>query len=83
MTPAGEPATPTGGRATLPPSGCSFGWLHLAPLPDALRALARQGLRSLELTTAPPHLSADAIGPFERRELARLLDEARSRGVDP
>jgi hypothetical protein len=41
-TPAGESATPTGGYATLPLSGCSFGWLHLAPLPDALRALARQ-----------------------------------------
>jgi hypothetical protein len=40
VTPAEGPATPTEGRATLPLSGCSFGWLHLAPLPDALRALA-------------------------------------------
>jgi sugar phosphate isomerase/epimerase len=58
---------------TLPLSGCSFGWLHLAPLPDALRALARHGFGSLELTTAPPHLSAPDVGPQARRELARLL----------
>jgi sugar phosphate isomerase/epimerase len=58
---------------TLPLSGCSFGWLHLAPLPDALRALAGQGFRSLELTTAPPHLSAPAAGPYEHAGLARLL----------
>jgi len=66
---------------TLALSGCSFGWLHLAPLPDALRALARQGFRSLELTTAPPHPSADAIGPYERLELGRLLDDLRLRVV--
>jgi sugar phosphate isomerase/epimerase len=58
---------------TLPLSGCSFGWLHLAPLPDALRALAGRGFRSLELTTAPPHLFAPAAGPDERAGLARLL----------
>jgi sugar phosphate isomerase/epimerase len=58
---------------TMPLSGCSFGWLHLAPLPDALRALARHGFRSLELTTAPPHLSATNLGPYERQELSRLL----------
>ena len=81
MTPAERPAAATAGHATLPLSGCSFGWLHLAPLPDALRALARQGFRSLELTTAPPHLSADAIGPYERLELARLLDALRLRVV--
>ncbi len=81
MTPTGEPTTSTGGRATLPLAGCSFGWLHLAPLPDALRALARQGFRSLELTTAPPHLSADAIGPYERLELARLLAALQLRAV--
>jgi len=60
-------------RPALPLSGCSFGWLHLAPLADALRALARQGFRSLELTTAPPHLFAPAFGPYERRELAATL----------
>jgi sugar phosphate isomerase/epimerase len=60
---------------TLPLSGCSFGWLHLAPLPDALRALAGQGFSSVELTTAPPHLSAPVAGPYERQELARLLDD--------
>jgi sugar phosphate isomerase/epimerase len=70
---------------TMPLSGCSFGWLHLAPLPDALRALAGNGFRSLELTTAPPHLSAAAVGPYERRELARLLTalDLRVTSVNP
>jgi sugar phosphate isomerase/epimerase len=58
---------------TLPLSGCSFGWLHRRPLADALRVLARQGFRSVELTTAPPHLFTPAFGPYERRELAREL----------
>ncbi|HUL28175.1 MAG TPA: sugar phosphate isomerase/epimerase family protein [Streptosporangiaceae bacterium] len=70
--PAG--AGPAEDRLALPLSGCSFGWLHLAPLPDALRALASNGFRSLELTTAPPHLFAPACGPYERRELIRALD---------
>ena len=59
---------------SMPLSGCSFGWLHLAPLPDALRALARHGFGSIELTTAPPHLSAPTFGPYERHELTRLLN---------
>ena len=58
---------------TLPLSGCTFGWLHLAPLPDALRALAHHGFASLELTTAPPHLFAPTFGPYERQELARTV----------
>jgi sugar phosphate isomerase/epimerase len=58
---------------TLPLSGCSFGWLHVSPLTDALRALARRGFRSLELTTTPPHLFAPAFGPYERQELAQTL----------
>ena len=58
---------------TLPLSGCSFGWLHRAPLQDALRALARHGFRSIELTTAPPHLFSRAFGPYERKELTRML----------
>ena len=59
---------------TLPLSGCSFGWLHLAPLPDALRALASRGFRSLELTTAPPHLFAPgASGRTSARSWPRLL----------
>jgi sugar phosphate isomerase/epimerase len=58
---------------TLPLSGCSFGWLHRRPLTDALRVLARQGFRSVELTTAPPHLFTPGFGPYERRELAREL----------
>jgi len=64
---------PAAARPALPLSGCSFGWLHLAPLTDALRALARQGFRSLELTTAPPHLFGPAFGPYERLELKRTL----------
>jgi sugar phosphate isomerase/epimerase len=59
---------------TMPLSGCSFGWLHLAPLPDALRVLARHGFGSIELTTAPPHLSAPTFGRYERQELLRLLN---------
>jgi sugar phosphate isomerase/epimerase len=66
---------------TLPLSGCSFGWLHQAPLPDALRALARQGFSSLELTTAPPHLFAPAFGAYERQELARTLSTLHLRVV--
>lgn len=62
---------------TLPLSGCSFGWLHQAPLIDALRDLAAQGFRSLELTTAPPHLFSPHFGPYLRKELARTL-----RGLD-
>jgi sugar phosphate isomerase/epimerase len=58
---------------TLPLAGCSFGWLHQRPLTDALRVLARHGFRSIELTTAPPHLFTPAFGPYERRELAREL----------
>ena len=72
---------PPGREQALPLSGCSFGWLHLAPLPDALRALARQGFGSLELTTAPPHLFAPAFGPYERRELARTLSTLQMRVV--
>jgi sugar phosphate isomerase/epimerase len=58
---------------TLPLSGCTFGWLHQAALPDALRTLAQGGFRSLELTTAPPHLFAPSFGPYQRRELAQML----------
>ena len=79
--PPTEGRTAAGGTAaggtTLALSGCSFGWLHLAPLPDALRALARHGFRSLELTTAPPHLFAPALGPYERRELTAMLNALR------
>ncbi|MGH3319031.1 MAG: sugar phosphate isomerase/epimerase family protein [Streptosporangiaceae bacterium] len=58
---------------TLPLSGCSFGWLHQKPLVDALRALARHGFHSVELTTAPTHLFSRSLGPYERRELSRTL----------
>ena len=59
--------------AGLPLSGCTFGWLHRAPLSDALRSLAAHGVRSAELTTAPPHLFSTYFGRYERLELTRLL----------
>jgi len=70
---------------SMPLSGCSFGWLHLAPLADALRALAQHGFGSVELTTAPPHLSAPTFGPYERQELLRLLNalDLRVLSVNP
>jgi sugar phosphate isomerase/epimerase len=58
---------------SLPLSGCTFGWLHRAPLTDALRSLAAHGIRSVELTTAPPHLFTTYSGRYERLELSRLL----------
>jgi sugar phosphate isomerase/epimerase len=66
-------------------AGCTFGWLHQAPLADALRALAGHGVRSVELTTAPPHLFTPSLGRYERLELARLLRslELRVLSVNP
>lgn len=63
--------TPQGRPLAL--AGCSFGWLHRAPLPSALHALARHGIRTLELTTAPPHLFTRHFGRYERQELLRTL----------
>jgi sugar phosphate isomerase/epimerase len=57
----------------LPLAGCTFGWLHQAPLADALRELSARGFREVELTTAPPHLFTRHFGSYERKELARLL----------
>jgi deoxyribonuclease-4 len=57
----------------LPLAGCSFGWLHQAPLLTALRTLASHGIRTLELTTAPPHLFTRHFGRYERQELLRTL----------
>ena len=54
-------------------AGCTFGWLHRAPLADALRSLSAAGVRTIELTTAPPHLFTRHLGPYERMDLARLL----------
>ena len=59
--------------AALPLAGCTFGWLHQAPLSDALRSLSARGVRQVELTTAPPHLFTRHFGRYERQELARLL----------
>ena len=58
---------------TLKLAGCTFGWLHRAPLADALRSLSAHGVRAIELTTAPPHLFTRHFGPYERKDLARLL----------
>ena len=57
----------------LPLAGCTFGWLHQAPLVDALRELSAHGVRQVELTTAPPHLFTRHFGSYERKDLARLL----------
>jgi len=57
----------------LPLAGCSFGWLHLAPLTTALEALSRHGIRTVELTTASPHLFTRNFGRYERQELRRTL----------
>jgi len=57
----------------LPLVGCTFGWLHRAPLADALRELAAHDVRTIELTTAPPHLFTRHFGSYERKDLARLL----------
>ena len=60
-------------------AGCTFGWLHRVPLADALRSLSASGLRAVELTTAPPHVFTRNLGPYERKDLARLL---RALGLD-
>jgi deoxyribonuclease-4 len=54
-------------------SGCTFGWLHRAPLATALQALSRHGIRTLELSTVPPHMFTRFFGRYERQELLRLL----------
>jgi sugar phosphate isomerase/epimerase len=59
--------------AGLPLAGCTFGWLHQAPLADALRELAAHDVRTVELTTAAPHLFTRHFGSYERKDLARLL----------
>jgi len=61
----------------LPLAGCTFGWLHRAPLNDALRELSAAGFGSVELTTAPPHLFTSHFGRYERHELIRLLRSLR------
>jgi sugar phosphate isomerase/epimerase len=65
----------------LPLAGCTFGWLHQAPLTDALRILADRGVRSVELTTAPPHLFTPHFGRYERLSLARLLRSLEMRVI--
>jgi len=64
---------PPASQRPLPLAGCTFGWLHQAPLVDALRELAAHGVRQIELTTAPPHLFTRHLGRYERQDLARLL----------
>lgn len=67
MTETPSPARP------LPLAGCSFGWLHQAPLSTALHALASHGIREFELTTASPHLFTRQFGRYERQELLGTL----------
>ena len=69
-------SVPPEDRRPLPLAGCTFGWLHRAPLVDALRALSAHGVRQIELTTAPPHLFTRHLGRYERKELARLLQRS-------
>jgi sugar phosphate isomerase/epimerase len=72
-----RPPAETGqARRPLPLAGCTFGWLHRAPLVDALRALSAHGVRQVELTTAPPHLFTRHLGRYERKDLARLLQRS-------
>jgi len=49
------------------------------PLADALRSLSAHGFRSIELTTAPPHLFTRHFGSYERKDLARAAAERRPR----
>lgn len=58
---------------SLPLTGCSFGWLHQDSLDVALEALAAHGFRSVEVTTAPPHLYAPEADAAVRRELTATL----------
>lgn len=54
-------------------SGCTYGWLHQAPLETALEAIASHGFDTFELTTASPHLFTRHYGAFERLQLKRTL----------
>ncbi|MEW1819289.1 sugar phosphate isomerase/epimerase family protein [Arthrobacter sp. NPDC080031] len=75
-----DATTPATSQELLPLSGCSFSWLHQAPLIDALRGLAENGLSTFELTTAPPHLFSPTFSPYERHELKRNM---AAMGVQP
>jgi sugar phosphate isomerase/epimerase len=78
--------------AGLPLAGCTFGWLHQAPLADALRSLASRDVHAVELTTSPPHLftrhfgrSADLLGvvrDFDRPRLRVAYDVANALGQE-
>ena len=72
-SPAGAAWQESSVPQALPLAGCTFGWLHQAPLADALRSLAANDVRAVELTTAPPHLFTRHFGTYERKDLARLL----------
>lgn len=54
-------------------SGCNYGWLHQAPLETALRTLAAHGFRTLELTTAPPHIHTPSLASSDRTALAKII----------
>jgi sugar phosphate isomerase/epimerase len=65
---------PAAGSVSLPLAGSTFGYLHHRSLSEALDDLAANGLVSIELTPAPPHLHPPALGPYDRRALRRRLD---------
>lgn len=55
--------------------GTTYSWLHQAPLPEAIDALADAGFQQIEITTAAPHLQASGFGKYERHELRRRLTD--------
>lgn len=61
---------------SLPLTGCSFGWMHRAPLATALETLAAYGFRSVEVTTSPPHLYAPEADAAELTATLARLDLA-------
>lgn len=58
---------------SLPLAGCTFSWLHQTSLEEALRRVAGHGYRSIELTTAPPHLVLGDLDHFTRYGLIQQL----------
>jgi sugar phosphate isomerase/epimerase len=73
VTPPSAPSQPAA-STTLPLAGSTFGYLHHRSLSEALDDLARNGLTSIELTPAPPHLHPPALGAYDRRTLRRRLE---------
>lgn len=66
-------------------AAANYGYLYRTTLEDSLRSIAEHGFSSFELTPVPPHLYTPTFGPFERRQLQRLLRdlELRCTSVNP